>query len=201
MIDADMRRLLAQMSSDEDAQIAEFVAMDPRSAAKDLQRNPALAREKIGVRVAMSEAGDCVEEASADIIAIYSRVIRGSGPVSSDRRSLRQLAKEAGVKLDRIATDLDLSLPFVKMLDRRAIAVESIPSRFIDALARCVSQTSETLRECLSGPPVLAAQAAYLSDARPEATEAVDFEYELSNDPSVPDSGRRRWSESETSAG
>lgn len=94
---------------------------------------------------------------------------------STSAVTLASLASQAGSGLQAVAQACDLDLPLVSKLNSRRILSETIPQRLSARIAEFLGLPVERVLAAWSGPPRLAASAAFLAKTKPQAGAAESF--------------------------
>lgn len=98
-----------------------------------------------------------------------------------------------GLKLPSLAAAVGLTPALVREIDRRLIALASIPREAIEAFAQALRCAPQAVERYLKGTPKFAAGAQYRADEAPVLAEQRDFFVAVREDSSMSPEQKARW--------
>ncbi|MDX1931301.1 MAG: hypothetical protein SFU56_01725 [Capsulimonadales bacterium] len=187
-----------ELPFDEDEVLVRFAQAERPDLTEWMRRYPAQARDL--ARFAADRWSDRADT-SPDAVAVTRvreiglEVVRARRKTTAGAIGVNGLmAAAAGRGLDAASVAAALDIPyalFVK-LHRRLIAPESIPEKFLKALAETIGRQAEEISAYLRQPPTLANQY-FRADQKPIVSDPETFADALRDDPESTDEQRNRW--------
>jgi hypothetical protein len=107
--------------------------------------------------------------------------------------SLLAVAMTHGLDAEAVAAKLDVPYALFFKLHRRLIAPDSVPAKFVAALAEAVGRTADDISFYLRQPATLAAGASYRADDTPTVGAQESFADALRADPEATEAQQARW--------
>ncbi len=141
----------------------------------------------------VSEHASVVDE--QEILGSVQRVLDRFKTNTLPLTSLVAAANKAGLTPHDLAADLRIDIPLVAKLEQCLLDVSSIPSILIDRLSKIIGSTSSDVFSYLSGPPRLAANAAYKSKKAPSVSDKQSFADALESSRMISAENRDYWRE------
>ena len=188
------------MPYDEDEVLVQFAQAEQPNLSEWIQQYPTQAREL--ARFAASRWADGKSEWVADT-ATVSRVREIGLSIVQARRgmvtnkvgitTLLGVAIARGMDGHALASKLDIPFALLVKLQRRLIALESVPQTFIMALAETLGRQADEIRAYLSLPSTFGPNTSWSSDNKPLIADREIFALALQEDPEVTASQKTRW--------
>jgi hypothetical protein len=187
--------------SDRDAALVAFVQAGAKDLAEWSRRYPAFAGD-FARYAAEQWAG--AESAPADAAAVahvrqiglesVRRLRAASAPASAPAlTSLLAAATARSLDAEAVAAKLDVPYALFFKLHRRLVAPDSVPAKFIAALAETVGRTADEVSLYLRQPATLAVGASYRADDAPTVGAQESFDDALKADPEATEAQQARW--------
>jgi hypothetical protein len=186
--------------SDRDEALVAFAQAGGKDLAEWSRRYPAFAGDL--ARYA-AERWAAAESAPADAAAVAHvrqlgleavRRLRAAAPATAPAlTSLLAAATARGLDAEAVAAKLDVPYALFFKLHRRLIAPDSVPAKFIAALAETVGRTADEISSYLRQPATLAVGASYRADDAPTVGVQESFADALKADPEATEAQQARW--------
>jgi hypothetical protein len=126
-----------------------------------------------------------------------SREARDEAPITS----LIAEAKGRNLDVTKLAAAADLSVPIIVKFEQRLISFASIPREAIEALARTVQRSAESVAAYLQTAPGFAPGASYKSESAPKLPPQQDFSEAVRSDRTLAEEKKSVWLERAARAG
>ena len=107
--------------------------------------------------------------------------------------SLLAEGERRGLPMAKLAAATELSVPLIAKFEQRLIAFSSIPREAIEAVARALNRSRESVAAYLQTGPSFAAGASYKSETAPELSQPQDFFAAVRSDRTIADRNRKKW--------
>jgi len=200
-----METTVNKNESDRDEVLVAFAQAGGSDLAEWSRRYPAFAGDF--ARYAAERWVGEGKSASADAAAIahvrqigletLRRLRPAAATAAAPLTSLLAAATARGLDAEAVAAMLDVPYALFFKLHRRLISPDSVPAKFIAALAETVGRTADEIASYLRQPPALAAAASYRADDTPTIGAQESFADALRADPEATDAQQVRWLTSE----
>jgi hypothetical protein len=124
------------------------------------------------------------------------RRLRAASAVPAATPALTSLVAASaarGLDAEAVAAKLDVPYALFFKLHRRLIAPDSVPAKFVAALAEAVGRTTDEIASYLRQPATLAVGASYRADDTPTVGAQESFAGALQADPETTEAQQARW--------